>query len=134
MDSRSPASTPNSLTLTEGIVEIVTIAALEEFPWLFEMARGDRLAISLMASQSVDVVICAEGDYDAWVEGGMATDRPVFGFLESNSANRHSLQIRSPIDGLLVVLVVNPNATEVEVAISLVEDQRSFSAPFLASQ
>lgn len=134
MDSRSPASTPNSLTLTEGILEIVTIAAFEELPWLFEMARGDRLAISLMASQSVDVVVCAEADYDAWVEGGMVTDRPVFGFLESNGASRHCLQIRSPIDGLLLVLVVNPSATEVDVAIWLVEDQRSFSAPFLASQ
>jgi hypothetical protein len=134
MNGRLSTTRSSALAIAGGIVEIVTIPAFEELPWLFEMRRGDRLSISLMASQAVDVVICAESDYDAWMDAGMETDRPEFGFLESSGAIQHGLQIRSPIEGLLAVLVVNPNATEVEVAISLLEDQRSFSAPFLASQ
>lgn len=136
MNSKGRPFSPSqpSLDLEEGIIEVLSIPPFEELPWLFEMQRGRRLSISLMANQEVDIVVCDESDYDAWVDAGMETDRPAFGFLESNGATRHRLQFRSPVSGLVVVLVVNTSGTEAELAISLVEDQRSLSAPLPASQ
>lgn len=120
--------------LAEGIVEVLTIGAFDELPWLFEMEKGGKLSISLMANQAVDIVVCSEADYDEWIDSGAESDRPAFGFLESNRSACHALQFRSPESGLVAILVVNPNATEAELAISLLQDQRSFNAPFLASQ
>lgn len=105
----------------ECILEVLTIPAFEEMPWLFEMVRGQKLSVSAIASHEIDVVVCAEHDYDEWVESGMETDRPEYGFLESRRSNQHVLHFRSPANGLIVVLIVNPGSTDVEVAISLQE-------------
>jgi hypothetical protein len=111
-------------TTVECILEVLTIPAFDEMPWLFDMERGQKLSVSVIASHEIDVVVCAEHDYDEWVESGMETDRPEYGFLESSRSIQHVLHFRSPSNGLIVVLIVNPGSTDVEVAISLQEHSR----------
>ena len=52
----------------------MTVPPSDDLPYVFELEQGQRLALSFRASEVVDVVICPEGAYDAWVDDGMIGD------------------------------------------------------------
>ncbi len=52
----------------ECILEAVDLSAGSDLVYAFELRQGDRLAIAISASQSVDFVLCTFANYERWLD------------------------------------------------------------------
>lgn len=90
-----------------GICEVVSVSACDELPYVFEISGGQKLSFSLTASHEVDLVVCDEGAYDDWVDGGLQTQHPEEAILTLRHACQHSLEFRPEQDTTLIAIIIN---------------------------
>src|SRR4051794_16534185 len=93
--------------LAFGICEVVSVGACDELPYVFEISGGQKLLFSLTACHEVDLVLCDEVAYDAWVDGGLQTEHPEEALLTLRRACKHSLDFRPEQDTTLIAIIIN---------------------------
>jgi hypothetical protein len=101
-----------------GICEVISVGGCDELPYVFELARNQRLSFSVTASHEVDVVLCAEGAYEDWVDAGLPDDHPLEAILILRHGCIHSLDFRTEEDSMLVAIVINLGEEVIEAVVA----------------
>jgi hypothetical protein len=84
-------------------------------PYLFEMSAGQELVASVSAEGFIDIVVCDEGDFDAWSNQDK-DEWPAYYFL-AEDVRKRSFEFVAPEDGTFVALLINWADEDVEVTI-----------------
>ena len=93
--------------LALGICEVISVGPCDELPYVFEISGGQKLTFSVTASHEVDLVLCDESTYDAWVDGGLQTEHPANAMVTLRHARQHSLEFRPKQDTTLIAIIIN---------------------------
>ena len=104
--------------LAFGICEVISVAAFDELPYVFEINGGQKLSFSLTASHEVDLVLCDESAYDNWVDGGLHTEHPADAILTLRHACQHSLEFRPEQDTTLIAIIINLAESSVQSVVA----------------
>ena len=101
-----------------GICEVVSVGPCDELPYVFEINGGQKLSFSLTASDEVDLVLCDEGAYDEWVDGGLQTEHPAHCILALRHACQHAIEFRPECDMMLIAIIINLSDCPVQSAVA----------------
>lgn len=101
-----------------GICEVISVSEWDELPYVFELARNQKLSFAVTASHEVDVVLCEEEAYESWVDAGLPADHPLKAILILQQGRSHSFNFRTEHDAMLVAIIINLGDENVEAVVA----------------
>jgi len=97
--------------------EETIIRADEHKPYWFDMSAGQELVASIAADNFIDIVICSEHDFDAWLNED-EDEWPAHYFL-AEEVRRRNLEFAAPRNGTFVVLLINWTNQDIEATVDI---------------
>jgi hypothetical protein len=110
---------------TDFLCETFSLQAGDELPYLFELRRGQQLEFEIAASTPIDLAACDEAEYLGWVDSGFDPGHPVRIYVEAEEVVRHQIRFTAPRNGDFVVLLMNWNDRDAEVAVKATDQPSS---------
>jgi hypothetical protein len=101
------------------ICEAITLPAYDEIPYIFDLERFESLEFTLRSDVPVDVLVCNASDYDRWVDSGYDPEIGLLVHMEAEDVVAHTLQLKAPMAGEYVVLLMNWAHTQADIAIEI---------------
>jgi hypothetical protein len=99
----------------DGICEVITVPAMDELPYVFELQAGETLNATITSEQQFDLMLCNDAVYDAWIDSGMPTPLPHSYHLIQTGRSTHTVSFQPVQRGHYVLLLVNPSEEPIEV-------------------
>lgn len=100
----------------DGICEVITVPAMDELPYAFEIQAGETLNANITSEHPFDLMLCDNDAYDAWIDGGMSTPLPYPCHLIQTDRSTHTVSFKPAERGHYILLLLNPSEEPIEVA------------------
>ncbi len=98
----------------DGICEVITVPAMDELPYAFELESGQVLDATITSEQPFGVLLCDDAIYEEWIDQGMLTPLPESFHLYQASQTLHIVSFSPTQRGHYILLLVNPLASPIE--------------------
>lgn len=120
-----PLKVDSQAEIPNGICEVVSVAAEDELPYVFELDADQRLSFSVTSTAEIDVVMCEEAAYDEWIDNGFKSEHPPDSILALRSSFDHSMEFAPKRVTTLVAILINRGDAPVDAIVGATVLDRS---------
>lgn len=99
----------------DGICEVITVPAMDELPYAFELQAGETLSANITSEHPFDLMLCDDDVYDVWMDDGMPTPLPHPSHVYQTGQSTHTISFRPVRRGHYILLLLNPSEEPIEV-------------------
>jgi hypothetical protein len=101
------------------ILEAVTLPPSRHLPYEFELREAEGLQFIFRSELSVDLLVARMSDYEAWTSGVQHPAQPLLVYAEALDTLGHAIEFVAPEDASYAAILLNDNASAVDVAVEI---------------